>query len=246
MTSPLSRTIAVILLAALAGCGKEEAPAPRGIPGGVDRPAPPRRAPEPEAEAPQPEPSFGRKRPNNFELEPGDLMAQQAKPAEEPAAGEPAKDERNLGQEVAELARRSGCLDLAAAAQQPGGKLKVSVSAYLMPSGRITRATVSASGQPSSALRCAEQRVVQAGLTGPFEKAESVSGETTIEVVAATAAPAQAAAPAPATTAVYPNRPPVDYGPDRAPPPAQADMAQRTSDYSVTGTARPDEQAGAP
>jgi hypothetical protein len=243
----LSRTMLVVLLAALAACGKEKPPSERGVPMAERRPPKPRVV-EPEAEADQPrqaEPRSASRLKSPFKLEPGDLMAEQ--PAQPPPAAEkPEEKKRDLGQELADAASRTGCFDVAAAAKQAGGRLLINASAYVMPSGRITRATVSAAGQPSSALRCAEQKLVATGLSGPLDKAESIQGSTTLEVMAAAKAPGQAAAPAPAASAVYPSAPPAPYVEGAEPPPAQADMAQPTSDYSVTGTARPDEQAGSP
>jgi hypothetical protein len=247
MNHALSRTMTFVLLAALAACGGNEAPAPRGIPE-ADRREPVVRAPEPQAEAqpPAPEPRAPSKLKSPFELGPGDLTAEQPAQAA-PAGQKPEEKQRDLGQELADAASRTGCFDVPAAAKQPGGRLVVSASAYVMPSGRITRATVSAPGQPSSALRCAEQKLVQMGIPGPLEEAESIQGQTTLEVMAAAnQPPAQAAAPAPPATAVYPSAPPAPYVEGAEPPPSQRDMAQPTSDYSVTGTARPDEQAGAP
>jgi hypothetical protein len=244
MTHFSSRTISLVLLAVLAACGKEPPPPERGIPL-AERREPKPRAPEPSEVA---EPTAERapsKLKSPFELGPGDLMAPQAAPP--PAEPAPEEKPRDLGQELAEAASRSGCFDVAAAARQPGGRLAISASGYVMPSGRITRATVSAPGQPSSALRCAEQKLVQSGLRGPLEKAESIQGQTTLEVMAAAnQPPAQPAAPPPPATAVYPSAPPAPYVEGAEPPPSERDMAQRTSDYSVTGTARPDEQAGAP
>jgi hypothetical protein len=250
MNLTMPRTVSALVLAVLASCSSERAPQPRGIPGGEDRPAAANRqvaADEPaQPERAEVEPPR-RALPSPFEPGPGDLMAP-AQP-EQAAAPQPEEEQpkRDLGNELAEAARRSGCLDMSAAAKQPGGKLRITATAYVMPSGRITRATVSAPGQPAAALRCAEARLTATGLPGPFEKAESIRGETTIEVVAAVApAPATAAAPAPSPAAVYPNAPPAPYVEGAEPPPTQADMARPTSDYSVTGTARPDEQAGAP
>lgn len=237
------RKIAVTLLAlaSASGCTSDRpnTTAQRGV-GPSDAPAATQPTPTPEqgeqedrTAAPSQPPAL----PDPFALGPGDLTAE--KPAEDTAEEPPADEpERDLGAELSEIVRRSGCLDLEKAAQQPGGRLHISVSAYVMGSGRITRATVNAPGQPAAALRCAEQQVVAAGLTGPVPNAPAnVSGSTTIEVIAA-APPGQTPAPSAAPTQVSP--PPVEAP---APP---ANVASPTSEYSLRGGLQPDPMAGAP
>jgi hypothetical protein len=87
---------------------------------------------------------------------------------EEPAAAAPAlaaetkaeEKKRDLEQELlAALPQPAGCLDLAKVAAS-GGKLTIRVSAEMLPSGHISRATVSAPGQSADAIKCLQKGVV--------------------------------------------------------------------------------------
>ncbi len=62
------------------------------------------------------------------------------------------------------------CLDAAAVAAA-GGRVTVTVVVHLVSSGRVSRATATAPGQPSSALHCLEQRVARSALRGPIPEA---------------------------------------------------------------------------
>lgn len=236
MNRSLSPTLAALSLLALA-CGKDQPPMPRGVTGsdrGEIVEAEP--APEPAKEEQAPEPRLSGL-PSPFAPGPGDLSPTTPTTPARTEAAAPEAPARDLGAELADLARAPGCIDLAAAASQPGGKLTVSVSAYVLETGRITRATVSAPGQPAAALRCAERRITGAGLKGPIPSgAGNVSGIATLEVIGA----------APTTVQVQPpdpSRSPYAGSGTSTPSP---DQASTTSNTRISGGAIPDEQAGAP
>jgi hypothetical protein len=250
-----SAWLAVLGLSALLGACSKKAPATQR---GVDldpnrtrtRAAVPAKEEPKEAQAPEPL-ARGRKLKSPFELGPGDLMADSNAPkSAEPAEPEQPADQRDLGRELSDMLTAPGCMDLAAAAKQPGGRLTISGSAYVMASGRITSATVTAPGQPATALRCAEARLQSQGLKGPVPGgAQSVSGTATIEVaVAQPAAPPQQQQAAPVQDRVPP------LGPTNAPSlgnygvptePRKPEMAGRSSNYGLEGS-HPDQMAGPP
>jgi hypothetical protein len=123
------------------------------------------------------------------------------------AAAEPEPEEkRDLAAELkALIGQPTSCLDLDKVANG-GGSVTIRVTASVAPSGRINRATVSATGQASEALRCIERLVLNGSLEGPIENAPlSVSAENVVEAVrvAPTKAPqaVEQARPAPATIA---------------------------------------------
>jgi hypothetical protein len=91
-----------------------------------------------------------------------------------PQAEQPVEEEekkRDLSAELRDaLGRPTSCLDLAKAAEA-GGKLSIRVSAYVAPSGRITRASVSAQGQPDESLRCIEKQALAVRMQEPIEDA---------------------------------------------------------------------------
>ena len=91
---------------------------------------------------------------------------------------------RDLGSELRGLlGQPASCLDLAAV-EASGGKLTVDATAQVVSSGRITRATVTAPGQPSTALRCLEQRITAGSLRGPVPGAPlAVRTSVPIEVI---------------------------------------------------------------
>jgi len=101
-----------------------------------------------------------------------------------PAADAGAKPERDLAAELAGLVGAPAqCVDLATVARG-GGRLTITLSATVVPSGRITRASASAPGQPTQAVRCLEQRLAAASFRGPVEGApRSVTTTVPIEVV---------------------------------------------------------------
>jgi hypothetical protein len=135
---------------------------------------------------------------------------------------------RDLSAELSSaLAGVTNCVDLAMAASQPNGRLVVAVSAYVLGSGRISRATIEASGQPAPALSCLQRQVLAIKLRDPVQGAPvNVRGSTEVTVKAAT----PRASPTPLPPPAAPNRP--------------ADVAQGQAD----DMARPDQadQAGPP
>lgn len=164
-----------------------------------------------------------------------------AAPAEDPIAeligglalgdaGAGAPTPRDLAAEVsARLDPRGACLDLARVAQG-AGRITLGATVTLLPSGRISRAVVSAPGQPAEARTCLEQRLLAAQLRANVPDApRSVSATFTLEV--------SAAQPAPRAYA----------GPERAAPP---DLARRPelAQPDQADVARPDpgDVAGAP
>lgn len=150
------------------------------------------RAPKTEAPASKPEPPPFRPLPSNLRAgpDPGAL----SKPADAPPGGDtgapaaeaapPEPPPRDLSGELASaFGQPLSCLDAAAVASG-GGRLTVTITAYLMPSGRITRASASAPGQPSEAITCLEKRASALSLRGPIDDApRQVSAALPVEVV---------------------------------------------------------------
>jgi hypothetical protein len=185
-----SATLALALALSLAACSSREQPSrPRGLtPEEVPAPsATPPTSPPPERVQPPPSalPSpFAQRAPD-----PGALMNRDATVGS--ASGEvtdaavDAGPPRDLG---AELAARIGqpvqCVDMAAIVAG-GGKLSITARAQVMPSGRITRATVTAPGQPAQATTCIERLVTAASLASPVPDApREVSTTVVMQVVA--------------------------------------------------------------
>lgn len=108
--------------------------------------------------------------------DPGSLMAPGAPQGSTGAAGgttggEAEKEKRDLSAELkAALGEPIDCLDLSKL-PPTGGKISVQVGAYVGPSGRISRASVSASGQPSSTLACVEKRALAIKMQDPIDNA---------------------------------------------------------------------------
>lgn len=190
MTRPLVRC--GVLVAALAvGCSKrEEAPMrPRGLtpaeaPSSATSPNaedddPPRSASAPPARA-LPSPFAGAP-------DPGALAQRDAGSSANDAAdaATDSDSKRNLPAELAQLVGQPlSCVDFAAIVEG-GGKLDIAVNAQVVPSGRITRAEVSAPGQPPKALRCIEQLVTAGSLQAPVPEApRTVRTTVTMQVVA--------------------------------------------------------------
>jgi hypothetical protein len=198
-----------------AACGKKEAPPPRGL---VDEQGasllPAKRAPPAvEAEEERPEPDFGSVGspfPDSpFPSTPAPSAPGAANPsgtrpsgAASAASGAgqaaPQAAPRDLAQELlGVLPTPATCVDFAKAAEN-GGKLEISVEATVMPSGRISRASVSAPGQSAQAVRCLEQGVLGAALKPDVPSAPlTVRATLPLEIVAQTR-PAAPTAPAPA------------------------------------------------
>ena len=180
-----------VLSCALAACNSRSEEAPRrqqGLaPSEVPPPAPPRAttpAPTPSAPPPSSLPSpFAQAAPN-----PGALArTEDASPADAAAAAaRDAEPERDLGQELAAvLGQPIRCLDVPAVVAG-GGKLTITATAQVMPSGRITRASASAPGQPAEALRCIEGIVTAGRLQGSVPGApRQVAASVTIQAAPA-------------------------------------------------------------
>lgn len=149
--------------------------------------------------------------------DPGALAAQRqpaptAATQPTPTAG-PAR--RDLANELSTaLAGLNSCVDVAKAAQQPDGKLTISVTAMVLASGALGRPEVSAAGQPETALRCLNQQVGNLRLAPDVPDApQRVSASTTVQVKAV-GNPANPAQPAGAAPAI----PPAPTNPDVARP----------------------------
>ncbi|MET0341833.1 MAG: hypothetical protein ABW252_12585 [Polyangiales bacterium] len=161
--------------------GEEVAKGPVNLPKQEPVPAPP-----PPSSLPSP---FVKAAPN-----PGALSNPDAGGAGEPTAGaESAQDAappRDLARELTALLGQPGtCLDLAVV-EKSGGRATVTATASVVPSGRITRASIEVPGQPSSAVKCLEQRLTSGSLKGPIPGAPlQVRASVPIEVVAATRGP---------------------------------------------------------
>jgi hypothetical protein len=188
-------TLAVALLAA-AGCSEKtvEQPRQQGLLPGEGRPLGPVVI-KPEPAAPPPPPRAPSSLPSPFasaKPDPGALQRTDPPPIrEEPGAAVPTAAEphdkvaqRDLPAELtALLGQPASCLELASVAAA-GGRLSIVVTAYAVPSGRITRASVDAPGQPASALRCLEGRVTSGSLRSPVPGAPlQVKATIPIEVI---------------------------------------------------------------
>jgi len=165
--------------------------------------------PTPEAKRDTPPPfgarpsSIGLKRPTLPGQKPAGTEADQSAAKPEQGTKPEDKPERKLDEELkAALGQPTDCLDLQKIVDG-GGKLVVRVGAYVGPSGRITRASVSAPGQPSSTLACIERRAVAIKMRDPIEDAPRlVQTELSFEVARAQA-PAPIPAPQPPSPPTY-------------------------------------------
>lgn len=180
--------LSALVVGMAAGCEREPPSRPQGLtPAEVQAaprpyanapPAPPPSAPPPPSSLPSP---FATGTPD-----PGALVNRGAAP-DVPDAGPPAAEvsKRDLGVELAQLVGQPlSCVDFAAIVAG-GGKLAITVHAQVVPSGRITRADVSAPGQSETALRCIEKLVTAASLQGPVPGApRKVTTTVTMQVVA--------------------------------------------------------------
>ncbi len=178
----LCRVLVMVGLASSFGC--ESAPETRSYPGlsseevaRLPQPAvrPPTDDTRPAAEEPPSPQNDPFATPEPAVPDPGSLMAPSAPGATAQAAGatggEPEKKKRDLSAELkAALGEPIDCLDLS---QLPptGGKITIQVGAYVGPSGRISRASVSASGQPPSTLACVEKRALAIKMQDPIDDA---------------------------------------------------------------------------
>ncbi len=97
----------------------------------------------------------------------------------------PRPAERDLSADlVSAVGAPTACIDLAAA-RAARGHLSIRITATVMPTGAITRASASGAGLSPQAISCIEARALSARLAAPVEGApRSVSG--TIEVDVAT------------------------------------------------------------
>lgn len=206
---PGGGAVVLALAASLsAACRRAETPAPP--PGLVDSegrpisaarpaqpaPAPPPRGPEPavydfERPAPQAAPSVAQ----NLGMAPPAAAA----------AGEQTGSaaNRDLSAELSSaLDQMTDCVDAAEAAKQPNGRLVVSVSAYVMGTGSISRATIDAPGQPAGALSCLQRRVLAAKLREPIAGAPiNVKGSAEVEIKSVGPRPTEAPPSPPARPA---------------------------------------------
>lgn len=198
------RTLAAVswvVLSALLLPGCSEQPVvqtrPRGLLPGEEtshaRLEPPRK-PAPVAPAPPPPPRSQLASPFAKAADPGALASPQALGAAAASADAgstavPATDAptppRDLPSElIALLGQPASCLDLAAIAAA-GGRTTISITAQVMPSGRVTRASASAPNQLGDALRCLEDRATAKSFRGPVPGApREVTATIPIEVVA--------------------------------------------------------------
>jgi len=176
------RLAAALLTSACCGLGCSDSPAPqlrqRGLAAGEEVPRGPTSLPKPAAPPPPMaaprsslESPFAARAPD-----PG-ALARSAPTEEAEDAGAPLAQiptgpadtgvRRDLPAELIALMGQPGsCLELANVTSA-GGRLTITLTAYAVPSGRITRATADAPGQPATALRCLEQRAVAGSLRGP-------------------------------------------------------------------------------
>jgi hypothetical protein len=102
---------------------------------------------------------------------------------------------RDLSAELsAKLNQMTDCVDAAQAATQPNGRLVVAVSAYVLGTGSISRATIDAPGQPATALDCLQRGVLAIKLPEPVVGAPiNVKGSAEVEIKAVGPRPTGAA-----------------------------------------------------
>ena len=187
-------TLAVALFAA-AGCSEKtvEQPRQQGLAPGEERPLGPVVLKSEPAPAPPPPraPSSLASPFASAKPDPGSLQRTDPPLMEEPGAAVPPAAEphdkvaqRDLSAELtALLGQPASCLELASVAAA-GGRLTIVVTAFAVPSGRITRASVKAPGQPTSALRCLEGRATSGSLRSPVPGAPlQVTATIPIEVI---------------------------------------------------------------
>ncbi len=202
-----------VLMVALQACGPD--PVPTRQPGLT-----PEEAAKLPAAAPTPEPVAPPAAPPAFQDLPSSLAPAKPKSttgsdtvAAVGADGQPAspdakpadeKAKRDLGGELrTALGQPTDCLDLQKVVDD-GGKILVRVAAYVGPSGRITRATVTAPGQALQALSCIERRTVAIKMKDPVEDAPRlVETELSFQIARNQAAPPTAPPPAPAAPPSY-------------------------------------------
>jgi hypothetical protein len=212
-----ARTISCAVLLLCAGaCSKSEPyqPPPPGLRDSEGKPIVPAPVKPPPTLAPAPEP------PTVYDFERGtaDPGALSAKPppsglAPGNALGTVGTDAggppRDLSGELSSaLAPASNCVDVGQAAAQPEGRLTISVSAYLQGSGRVSRATVTAPGQPPAALSCIEKLVLGLSLRAPIPDAPvQVSGTTQLQVRSAGGTGGQAPTPGSVPVRPQPSNP---------------------------------------
>lgn len=136
---------------------------------------------------------------------------------------------RDLGAELSALLPRiTSCVDLAQAAMQRDGRLVVTASAVVLGTGSISRATISAPGQPPGAIACLQQQILTLSLADGVPGAPlSVQGTTELTVK-----PVRMQAPDAAVASPIPTGPPIPVAPrgtDVAQPQAD-DMARPVND----------------
>lgn len=160
------------------GLTPAEAPSSATSPSAADDDAPPTTSPPAVRALPSP---FART-PQPGALAEPDAASSEHDASDGASASEPKRD---LSSELAQLVGQPlSCVDFAAIVEG-GGKVDIAVSAQVVPSGRITRAEVSAPGQPPKALRCIEQLVTAGSLQAPVPEApRAVRTTITMQVVA--------------------------------------------------------------
>lgn len=177
--------ITVGLVGLTVGCQENSKPMPRGLLGPDGRPLSSpvmpdtSRAAAKDAVGPKFHPLA-----SPFDRVQGPAAAPAPPQAQAPAPEPAPAPERDLSSELARLLPAPAeCLDLARASAR--GKVAISVTAMVMPSGRLSRASVSVPGQPAESLKCIEKRVLQGVLPPGVPKAPiQVEANLAVEVVA--------------------------------------------------------------
>jgi hypothetical protein len=180
----------LLALAALACSKREEEPLsrPRGL---TPAEAPPSQPPAQEESARNsaPKERAPHSLPSPFATgapDPGALTNADASPGSAAAgATDDAAPARDLAAELAGLIGQPlSCVNFPAIVAG-GGRLSIAVDAQVVPSGRITRAEVTAPGQPEEALRCIEKLVTAKSLRAPVPGApRRVTTSVGLQVVA--------------------------------------------------------------
>jgi hypothetical protein len=212
-----------------AACSRAEKPVPPpGLLDSEGKPvvsAPPP-APAPVAQAPSPPTVYDFERPASSPSAPSAAQNLGMSPPGTTGDGAQAAGagSRDLSAELsAKLNQMTDCVDLAQAAAQPSGRLVVAVSAYVLGSGSISRATIDAPGQPATALECLQRRVLALKLPEPIVGAPiHVKGSAEVEIKAVGPRPTGAASP---TAPAAPSGDVARGQPDDMARPDQTDLA---------------------
>lgn len=217
--APAARAVIALALCVV-GCGSSEEASPPARERGPFAEAPPTLSAPPPAD---PSSSRGRRSRESERFGSGSLEATGTTSATTTTTTTttievPGEHERDLGADLASaIGSPASCIDVETA-RALHGHLAIRVTATVMATGSITRASASASGLSPAAIACVEDRALHAHLTPPIERAPRGVSTTLEYDVAATAdtrttttpeipTPRGAVAPGIVTPAIGPDGP---------------------------------------